>query len=52
MVGVFGLWLVVSWSVGRWSVVGGRLVGGFKETPEPSGQDQQNGKQTYCPLLP
>ena len=25
-------WLVVGWSVGRWSVVGGRLVNGFKET--------------------
>ena len=28
---VVGWWVVGSW-VGRWSVVGGRLVGGFKET--------------------
>ena len=27
-----GRWLVVSLLVGRWSVVGGWLVGGFKET--------------------
>ena len=27
---VGGLWLV-GWSVGRWSVVGGRLVSGLKE---------------------
>ena len=25
-------WSVVAWSVGRWPVVGGRLVGGFKES--------------------
>ena len=29
---VGGRWPVFGWSVGRWSVVGGRLVGGFKET--------------------
>ena len=31
------VWSVVrafgQWLVGRWSVVGGRLVGGFKKTP-------------------
>ena len=37
VVGAFVRWsvarcLVVSWSVGRWSVVGGLLVGCFKET--------------------
>ena len=26
------VWSVVGWSVGRWSVAGGRLVDGFKET--------------------
>ena len=26
-------WLVIGWSIGWWSVVGGRLVDGFKETP-------------------
>ena len=37
MVGEFGRWLVgrcsvVGWSTDGWSVVCGRLVGGFKET--------------------
>ena len=27
-------WSVVGWSVGRWSVLDGRLVGGFKKTPD------------------
>ena len=29
---VGGRWSVVGWSVDKWSAVGGRLVGGFKET--------------------
>ena len=37
VIGAFSLWLVgrcseVGWSVGRWSVVGGQLVSGFKKT--------------------
>ena len=33
---VGGWWSVVGWWVGRWPVVGSRLVGGFKETQNPA----------------
>ena len=33
LVGGWCIWLVVGWSVGKWSVLGSRLVSGFKETP-------------------
>ena len=32
MVCAFGRWSAIGWSVGRWLVVGGRLVGRFKKT--------------------
>ena len=33
LVGGWSVWSVVGWSVRRWSVLAGRLVGDFKETP-------------------
>ena len=33
LVGGWSVWSVVGWSFLRWSVLAGRLVGDFKETP-------------------